>query len=365
MRVVLTAPSLDRSFGGPGLKARALAEALRRRGDHVTLVGTATSPVPGALVLRPVARFHGTPVPLSLSALRHAVDDADVVHVIGYRDPVGTVAARRALSRGVPYLLEPAGMLRRRFRSMRLKAVFDALIGRRIVDNAAALLATSSLEREEFLADGVPATRVRLRPNGFDPAELAPLPPRGALRDSLGIPPGALLVVALGRLARKKGLPALARAVALLPLVHLLVAGPDDGDGTREAVAAEMPRAPGRVHLLAATVDGAQKRQMMADGDVAALWSLNENFGTAALEAAACGLVPVVSDQCGVVEWLDGAAVVAPLGDEAALTAALRCLADDAAARQVRAGRARAAAGALTWERVVERQREIYAELAR
>ena len=49
------------------------------------------------------------------------VAGADMVHVLGYRDPVGTMAASGAFQAGVPDVLEPCGMTRRRIRSMAVK----------------------------------------------------------------------------------------------------------------------------------------------------------------------------------------------------------------------------------------------------
>ena len=50
------------------------------------------------------------------------------------------------------------------------------------------------------------------------------------------------LVLALGRITRKKGLPDLVEAVSRLPAVYLLVAGPDSNDGTLSACCAGVLR---------------------------------------------------------------------------------------------------------------------------
>ena len=107
---------------------------------------------------------HGTPIPRSLARVRSAAARADVVHVLGYRDPVGTTAALAAARAGVPYLIEPCGMHRPRGRSIRAKRAFEVMLGRRILGRAAMLVATSKLERHELTDDGVPSFRVRVRP---------------------------------------------------------------------------------------------------------------------------------------------------------------------------------------------------------
>ena len=68
--------------------------------------------------------------PRSYRRIRAAIAGADIVHVLGYRDPVGTMAASVAFRARVPYLLEPCGMMRPRVRSIAVKRAFDATIGR-------------------------------------------------------------------------------------------------------------------------------------------------------------------------------------------------------------------------------------------
>ena len=45
----------------------------------------------------------------------------DVVHVMGFRDPVTTGVAAWCRARGVPYVFEPVGMFRPRLRKVALK----------------------------------------------------------------------------------------------------------------------------------------------------------------------------------------------------------------------------------------------------
>lgn len=359
---MLSVPSLDPEFGGPALKARALARALRAAGHDVTLVGAGKDLVNDALVLTPVARFHGTPIPAALHRVAAAVRAAQVVHIMGYRDPVGTVAALAALAAGVPYLIEPVGMLRRRLRSVALKALFDTVIGRHLVGRARLVVATSTLEADELVEDGVPRNRVAVRPNGVDLDELRPLPPRGAFRRELGVPDDAPLVLALGRLSKKKGLPLLVEAVAPVPQAHLAVVGPDDGDGTLEAVVAAGERTglAARLHLVPRGRWGRGRAQAFADSDVFCLFSMSENFGTAAAEAVACGVVPVVSDQCGAAEWLAGGVVVVSLARPDQLVETLRRLCGDSHERRGLVDAGRRAVESLAWDVVARHQSALY-----
>jgi glycosyltransferase involved in cell wall biosynthesis len=359
MRILLTVPSLAREFGGPVEKAFGLRDAMRDQAVQVRLIGAGIGDGEGLPVLTAV---HGTPVPRSFRALRSAIDRADVVHILGYRDPVGTVAATTAFRANVPYLLEPCGMHRPRLRSILAKRAFDAALGRRIVDRAALLVATSEHERHELVQDGIPDRRIRTRMNGIT-FRAGEIPPRGEIRRRVGVPLDAPMVLSIGRISRTKGLTELVRAVSPLRSVHVLIAGPDDRDGTLTELYRAAPTLGGRLHVEAAGLWGMDKIAALADADCFALPSLTENFGNSAAEAAAGGLPVVVSDACGVAEILDRSAhrvVVSGALDE--LTEAIAdLLTPGARARAVEvSGRLRSR---LDWTRLARDQLQTYQEV--
>jgi glycosyltransferase involved in cell wall biosynthesis len=364
VRIVLTVPSLAPEFGGPPAKARALAGALSGLGHEVRVVGCGEAPWAVGL---PVAfAFHGTPVPRSVRALFAALRSAQVVHVIGYRDPVGLLAAAWASRRGVPFVLEPAGMYRRRLRSVRLKWLFDLAAGVRLATRARAVVATSGLEARELTADGVDPEGVVVRPNGVEVGPLLPLPERGSFRRSHGIPDDATVVLSLGRITAKKGLLDLAAALSAQPELYGAVVGPDDGDGTLAALerARRALELDGRLVVVPEGAWGERKAQVFADADLFCLPSATENFGTAAAEAACVGLPVVVSRECGVAEWLDPVASrVVRHADVADLSSALRSLAGSADARERARSIAPRLARELAWDSLAGRQAELYQEV--
>jgi glycosyltransferase involved in cell wall biosynthesis len=358
VRILITVPSLAREFGGPVGKAFALARALEDRGHAVRVAGAGDSDEPGSVALGRRGRFHGTPLPASLAPLRRAVAGADVVHVLGLRDPVGTVASFEAGRRRTPLVLEPVGMLHPRVRSLTLKRAFDSTIGRLVRDAAATLIVTSSVEREDLARAGLDPGRVRVRPNGVSFDGLWPLPERGPLRERLDIPTDVTLVVTLARLAAIKRLPTLVRAVSLWPSTHLLIAGPDEGDGTLETIqnVAKHQGVGDRTHLEPRGLWGADKAEALADADVFCLPSRYESFGTAAAEAAGVGVPVVLTEGCGVKDVLPQAVVV-PVDDLEALSTALRSARRDAGKATSEAANVREA---LTWALIAEHQESIY-----
>lgn len=359
LRVLLTVPSLAREFGGPVDVARAIRDALRARNVDVRLVG-ADGTDGEALPL--LGKVRGTPIPRSFRSLRSAIAGADIVHVLGYRDPVGVVAASAAVRARVPYLLEPCGMARPRVRSVAAKRAFDATIGRPVLDRASLFVATSELERRELVEDGIPSARIRTRPNGVT---LPPGEPRrtGRIRAAYDVPAEAPLVLALGRITRKKGLLDLVHAALTLSNVHVLIAGPDAKDGTLPRLLRARSTTTRRVHVDPRGLWGRDKLDAFADADCFALPSQTENFGNAAAEAAVVGLPVVVSDECGVAELLDpsGHRVIS-VGDVDALAAAIADLTRGDSSRRAAASAATSLRAELDWSRLVEVQLKIYRE---
>jgi glycosyltransferase involved in cell wall biosynthesis len=365
-RVLITVPSLGNEFGGPVVKARGLAASLRKLGHQVTLAGAGQGP--DSLGLRELGRFHATPIPRRIKPLADAIRSSDVVHILGYRDPVGTAAAFLARRDGIPYLVEPCGMHRPRFRSHRLKRIFELVIGSALLRRAHCVIATSGLEADQMVEDGIPREHLRLRANGVDADELLPLPDRGSLRTHLGIPLDAPVVLSLGRIAAIKGLTTLAQAVSRSQDTWLLVVGPDEGDGTMDQLrsARHGLGLDKRLVILPRGLWGRDKAQALADADAFCLASDGEGFGNSAAEAASVGIPVVLTNTCGVVDWLDPEASIAvPPRDVDALASALERVLHSPAYRT----KARAAATrirrALDWDYLGGVQAEIYNEARR
>lgn len=192
------------------------------------------------------------------------------------------------------------------------------------------VLCVSDAERRAGLAAGVRARWAVVR-NGVDLARFTPAADPAAVR--AGLPalsdagPGTPLVVCVGRLCPQKGQDVLLRAwpavAAAVPEARLVLVG----DG------------PDRPRLLAGTPPGVLLAGAARDtlpwyqaADVVVLPSRWEGMALAPLEAMACGRPVVTTDVSGAREALhpdDADGCVVPVGDPAALAAALlRLLAD-------------------------------------
>ena len=275
----------------------------------------------------------------------------DVVHVFGFRDVVTTGTAAWCRVARVPYVFEPLGMFEPRLRKVALKRALDASLYRGVARGAAAVVVASQHERDGVVACGVPLEKVHVRGNGFP----EPFDERdGDLRERLGIPAGASIVLYVGRIAAGKGIEMLAEAAREIPDVHVVVSGPDD----RHGVSLD----PARVHQLPMTDD--PPRALYPQADVFVLASAGESFGMVAAEAAAAGTPVIVSDRCGVAEFFDeGEALVVPYERDAVVAAIRRVLSDSALREQLARGGVEAARRT-SWDRVADVQEQIYRAVA-
>jgi glycosyltransferase involved in cell wall biosynthesis len=380
LRILFAAPTWwpSHAFGGPVVAARELVRRLVARGHGVDVLTTTIVD----LHERPSARsssrrvdgaevhYLGTPIRYrwmgitpTLPVALERVPRPDVVHVFGFRDPVTTLTAVWSRARGVPYVFEPLGMLRPRLRKVRLKRALDATLYRGVARGADAVVVASELERADALACGVEPERIHVRGNGF-PAPTAGTAANGALREELGIPDGAPLVLYVGRVAAGKGIEHLLAAAAEIPDAHVVFVGPDDRHGVAGMLraAAAAGATAGRIHSLPATSE--PPLDLYRQSDVFVLPSAGESFGMVAAEAAAAGTPVIVSDRCGVASFFaDGEALVVPYDRRAVVDAVKRVLGDEALRNRLAQGGV-AAAQRMSWDEVTARQEAIYRAVA-
>ena len=376
MRILISSPAYAPadSFGGPIEMFTHIAAGLAARGHDVDVVTTSLTALGSGRTLHSrVERLDGVRVHYLATPLRfrwmgvtptlplHLERAArpDIVHVFGFRDPIGTGVATWCRARGVPYAFEGLGMVAPKHRKVALKRALDSTLLRGVLGGARLLVANSSVEAREYRDAGQPEERIVVRPNGFP--RVAPDLEHGRLRTRLGIGEETPLVLFVGRIAHGKGLELLVHAAADLPGVHVAIVGPDGGHGVKDELVALRDRLglTERVHLVGA-FPRAELPSIYAGADVFVLPSSYESFGLVAAEAAAAGATIVVTDRCGVADlFADRGALVVPYR-EAGLRDALGRLLEDTELRRRLGDEARAVARAWSWERVVELQERFY-----
>lgn len=236
----------------------------------------------------------------------------------------GRLAARLA---GVPIVLHTFhGHVFRGYFSPRKTRLFLLMerLGARL---SSRIVTISPRLRDELAAFGVTtADRIAVIPLGFDLDAFASQPRAdGHFRRSLGLPDGAKLVGAVGRLVPIKNIPLLLEAAVLArrrdPAIHVVLVG--DGE-----IRADLEARVAALGLAEAVTFAGWRRDLpsvYADLDAVVISSDNEGTPASLIEAMASGC-PVVATRVGGVPDLvaDGeTGRLVPPGDPAALAAAL------------------------------------------
>jgi glycosyltransferase involved in cell wall biosynthesis len=197
------------------------------------------------------------------------------------------------------------------------------------------LLAVSAALRDDMMALGMPADRIRVHRTGVDLDRFAPVD-RAAAKAALGV--AGPLVISVGALIERKGHGVVIEALAAVPDATLLIAG--EGP-ERPRLAAQIARLGlgGRVRLLG-SVPHADLPALVAAADVMALASASEGLANAWVEALACGTPVVITAAGGASELLTDPAYgrIAARTPAAFATAIGALLADPPAAADVRRG---------------------------
>jgi D-inositol-3-phosphate glycosyltransferase len=362
------------SFGGPIAVMMRLAEGLTSRGHTVEVFTTSLTShdAQGSTRTRVEdvngVRVHYLATPLhfrwmgltpTLPRVLERAPRPDVVHVFGFRDPIGTGVAAWCRLRRVPYVFEGMGMVAPKHRKVLLKRALDATAFRGVMPGATLLVASSEVEAREYRGAGIADERIVVRPHGFPEVAHETLPRR--LRELAGLDESARVVLNVGRIAHGKGLELLVQIATQLPDVHVVIVGPDGGHGVDRELLALRDRlgVADRVHFVG-PLPREELAAVYADADVFVLPSGYENFGMVAAEAAAAGAAIVLTDRCGVAECFAGRGALVVPYDEAKLRDALARLLRDPELRSRLGEEARDVAEEWSWPRVLELQERVY-----
>ncbi len=362
MRVAVTMEQCwHRVPGGTARAALAQVRALQGTGA-VDLVGVAARhagpppapwvpPVPVCQLRLPTRLLYTTWHHLRWPDPQQATGPVDVVHALGMAVP-----PRRAplvvTVHDLDFLHEPA-MYTRWGRH------FFAGFVRCTRDDADLVLCSSVTTRDDCLAHGFPADRLRVVPLGVEQVAATPEARVGA-RAWLGTDRPFVLWV--GTAEPRKNLATLVRAFRALGRddLDLVLVGPT---GWKEDVDALVAPIRDRVRLTG-FVERDRLDALYAEAAVLCFPSLREGFGFPVLEAMVQGTPVVTSAGTSTEEVAGGAAVLVDPRDADTVAGGMAAVLDDPdrAAALADAGRARAAT--FTWERTARLTLDAYGEVA-
>ncbi len=223
---------------------------------------------------------------------------ADIVHVTGHWYLLAAAVCFMARLARVTVVLSPAGELLAYEPSEWPKRWYQRLVGRHTMAWAAAIIAITAAERNDFIRRfGIASSRIIISPNGVSPSPAIEI-------DQISLR-AASFVLFVGRLAVIKAPDLLVEAFAAIstsfPDINLVMIGPDCGmRAGLEARVRELGLSE-RIRFLG-FVDESQLQSFYERAALLAVPSRSEVMSIVALEAAAMGTPVLLTKSCGFNE---------------------------------------------------------------
>lgn len=332
MRILHVVPSLALGFGGPSVAAMNLCRALASQGHEVSIF-TTDADIGGSsdgksnigneieglrISYFPTALLKGYKFsPRLARALKIEIPKFDIIHIHSLFQFSTLAASYYCQKYRKPYIIRPLGHLEPTIfkRKFILKQIYLHLFEIKNLEKASFIHFTT--EREMYLS-----RRLGIKNKSFVLSlgvsldEFSHLPEYGKFRLKYPELKDKKIILFLSRINFKKGLDILVEAFAELSAnrkdIHLVIAGPDsEGYGNKVK---KWLKGLGILNRTTFTgmLLGEDKLCAFRDSDIFVLPSYSENFGLVVIEAIACGLVSVVSNNVGIHQDLQryGAAIV-------------------------------------------------------
>lgn len=397
LNIALPISSFLPSLGGAEVGLHNIAIRLMARGHNPTVI----APAPHLAMLRraswnlpyPVVSFPPKiwGIMRHAPSIGHALFDAFLTHLqrrhrfdiwhatIGY--PVGVNLVRYARTRqAIPHLVRCTGediqVDPDIGYGMRLNPEVDRQV-RQWLPRADCLVAITESVAREYSAIGAKEAIIARIPNGVDVARFQRSVNRAAIRNGLGIAPDTTLLLCVGRNHPKKDFDILLQAVERGIDAGTDIAAVFVGKGVTE-LASRISRETARKRILlieppASPTQGADALLLPSDrlidiyksADAFVLPSRIETFGIVLVEAMAAGLPVITTDApgCRDVVRAEQDGIVVPVGDVAALSAAILNVAGSPALRDLLSKAARRRADDFSWDTIVDQYIALYGRL--
>ncbi|MDH5690984.1 MAG: glycosyltransferase [Candidatus Bathyarchaeota archaeon] len=317
MKILQVVPFFSPVHGGSAIAPYHLSRELARRGHDVTIFTSDyklsqewVKSLHQVKVYPFKTRFSWAKFYITPNIIKNAKEEVrcfDIIHMHNYRSFQNFSVHYYANKYSVPYVLQAHGSLPRIMAKQRLKLIHDKFFGYRLLRHASKVIAVSATEVQQYKAVGVPEEKIEVIPNVIDLSEFADLPSIGSFRKKFSLDDNEKIVLYLGRIHQTKGLDILFKAFASLAEkiehVRLAIVGPDDGYLSELKVSAKALNIEDDV-LLVGPLYGKEKCEAYVDADVYVLPSKYEIWGITALESVACGTPVILTENCGVADYL-------------------------------------------------------------
>ncbi len=362
MKVLCVVPSYWPAFkyGGPTVSVHGLNKALMKKGINVTVYTTNVG-LDDKVFVNQEVEVDGVKVTYfefvkllefigrtgwqfswqMTKAIKRNLKTFDLVYLPAVWNYPTAATAYYCRQYKKPYIIAPRGTLSPYTiaKNAWKKRPYYFLIAKRDIKGAALIHYTTEDEAEKTHSFLNLKNKMVVVPNGIDISEFDKLPERERLKKRYPFLKNKRVILFLGRIHWIKGLDILVKAYSKLASekkdIHLLIAGPDEKGYEKKVRKWLKQEGIMEQTTLTGMLKGEEKLEAFAGSDLSIFPSYSESFGMAAIEAMACGVPVIISDQVGIYkEVLEADAGMAVTCDSVSLAQAIEKLLDNLALRR-------------------------------
>lgn len=240
--------------------------------------------------------------------IKDNLKDFDVVHIHEIRGITPLYVWYYASKHGVPYILQAHGAAPIFYPNQKIlfslfKFIFQLVLGRFILKNSSGFVASTDIEKEQYLGLGIPSDKITIIGNALDVKDYVNLPKKGNFRKKYLIKTEEKIILYLGQIHPIKGLELLLNAFYELSDKYnsfkLVLVGADSGDLLKLKRLTHDLNMDDKV-LFTGPIYGVKKIEAYLDADIYVLPSIYESFPNTILESAACGLPTIITEKCSL-----------------------------------------------------------------
>lgn len=303
MKILHVIDQIGEQYGGSAMAARKLTKALKDRGHDITIYTSdagvdGTPDLVNAHIYKTLFTYQES-IRITPSMMLAKFSDFDIIHCHNYYTFQNFIALTKDWTTfGTPIVLQPHGCF----------VLYDGLVkeltpGHKLIDipwrwwvrhNISKVVCVSGIEVDQAKKLGLLKT-IKI-PNGIDMSEYGKLPAPGKFREKHGIPYSDKVVLFVGRNHKLKGLDILYRAFNNFKdksNLRLVIIGATENEQSEDHI------------FWKPAIYGTEKLEAYVDADLLVVPSRYDIFGIVALEGLACGLPVIVSENCGIRDYID------------------------------------------------------------
>jgi len=304
--------------------------------------------------------------PAFIRTTKKEVRNFDIIHMHEARTFQNAVAYHYAKKYDIPYVLQSHGSLLRIIEKQKLKKLYDAVWGYRILRDASKVIALSPSEAETYEAMGVHKNKIEIVPNGIDLSKFSILPDRGKFRKKYYIQDDEKVILYLGRLHESKGIDLIIEAFSELSMkidnIRLILAGPDSGYKSILEEYTKKLKIRDKV-IFTGLISEEEKIMALVDADIFVTPSFY-GFPVTFLEACGCGLPIITTHKGDKLDWIHNkVGYVVGYNKDDLKNATLKVLTNEKLRRTFAERGRKLVSEEFNWERIAEKVEKIYLNL--